>query len=229
MSTNYFFLKRTSDLILSLFALAALSPLLLFVTLVLCFTGERQVFYFQDRVGYKNRVFKIWKFATMKKDSTEIGTRGVTLRNDFRVTAFGRLLRLTKVNELPQLFNVLLGDMSIVGPRPLMLPGFHLYSDHFKSSVYEIKPGLTGIGSIVFRDEERILSESTLDPYDCYQHVILPYKGELELWYQEHQSTCTDLKIIFLTGWVILFPHSGLLKRFFPDLPERPLTTVFRK
>ncbi len=215
-------MKRAFDLAFSIFALTILSPLLLAVTLILRVTGEREVFYFQDRVGYKNRVFKIWKFATMAKGSAEIGTGGVTLRNDSRVTSFGRLLRITKINELPQLVNVLRGEMSIVGPRPLMLAGFDLYSQPFKSSVYQVKPGLTGIGSIVFRDEERIISESGLAPHKCYEDIILPYKGALELWYQRHQSIGTDLKLIFLTAWVILFPDSSLVERFFPDIPLHP-------
>lgn len=228
MRKNYLCLKRAFDLVLSLFALAILSPLFLAVILVLRVTGEREVFYLQDRIGYKNRVFKIWKFATMAKGSAEIGTGGVTLRNDSRVTSFGRLLRMSKINELPQLVNVLRGDMSIVGPRPLMLAGFELYSQQFKSSVYQVKPGLTGIGSVVFRDEERILSESSVPPYECYQNVILPYKGELELWYQRNQSIGTDLKLIFLTAWVIIFPHSALVERFFPDIPERSLRPDLR-
>lgn len=208
------------DISISILSLAILSPLLLVVIVVLRFTGENEVFYFQERIGYKNRVFRIWKFATMSKNSAETATGAVTLRNDPRVTPFGRILRLSKINELPQIINVLLGDMSIVGPRPLMWAGFNLYSERFRKSVYNVKPGLTGIGSIVFRDEELILSESNMRPYECYEKVILPYKGELELWYQDNQSLLTDLKLVFLTAWVIAFPGSSLVKRLFPSLPE---------
>lgn len=222
LRNKHFILKRAIDIALSLVALIVLSPLLLAVMLILRVTGEHEVFYLQDRVGYKNRVFKIWKFATMAKGSADRGTGGVTLRNDSRVTPVGRILRISKINELPQLVNVLRGEMSVVGPRPLMLAGFDLYSDEYKELVYRVKPGLTGIGSIIFRDEERILSESGLAPYECYEKVILPYKGELEVWYQKNQSFGTDFKLVFLTAWVIVFPHSRLVQRFFPDLPRRP-------
>lgn len=224
----YCFIKRVLDIVLSVLALAILSPLLICVVLILLVTGEHEVLYLQDRVGYKNKVFKIWKFATMTKSSADMGTGGVTLRNDSRVTPFGRILRMSKINELPQLINVLRGEMSIIGPRPLMLVGFDLYSPKFKQLVYQVKPGLTGIGSILFRDEERILSESGLAPMDCYEKIILPYKGELEVWYQRNQSLATDFKLIFLTAWVIVFPHSDLVRRMFPGLPARSLQAGMR-
>ena len=124
----YLFIKRFFDLLFSLVALVILAPLLIPIMIILKLTGEREVFYFQKRIGHKNREFDIWKFATMKKDSPNIGTGEITLRNDPRVTNVGRFLRRTKINELPQVFNVLVGDMSIVGPRPLMKKSFELYN-----------------------------------------------------------------------------------------------------
>ncbi len=125
----YPFIKRLLDIILSATALCFLMPLLVPVILILLFTGEREVFYLQKRIGYRNRPFYIWKFATMLKNSPNIGTGEITLRNDPRVTPFGKVLRLTKINELPQIINVLKGDMSIVGPRPLMEVSFLLYPE----------------------------------------------------------------------------------------------------
>ena len=212
--------KRFIDIFLSLSAIMVLSPILLFVIIVLRLTGEKEIFYLQDRVGFKNATFKIIKFATMLKDSPNMGNGDVTLRNDPRVTRFGKFLRQTKINELPQLFNILLGDISIVGPRPLMKAGFDRYSKKFRGLVYNVKPGLTGIGSIVFRDEERILTDSELNPHDCYQKIILPVKGELELWYQNNCSTLTDFKIIILTAWVIVSPNTTLHDKWFKNLPK---------
>ena len=200
-------------------ALIILSPILLIVMIVLVFTGEHEIFYFQKRVGYKNKSFYIWKFATMLKNSVNIGTGAITLRNDPRVTRFGKVLRMTKINELPQIINVLKGDMSIVGPRPLLQQSFDLYAEEVKERIYNCKPGITGIGSIVFRDEEKILSASS-DPKAMYA-TIYPYKGALEMWYQQHISLYTDFSIIFLTGWCILFPDSKLMNSFFRNLPAR--------
>jgi len=145
-----------------------------------------------------------------------------TLRKDPRLMPLGGFLRKTKINELPQVINILIGDMSIVGPRPLVDKNFELYPDHIKATINNVKPGLTGIGSIVFRDEERLLSESELPPQEFYKQSISPFKGELELWYQQHLSFYTDTMLVFLTAWVIVFPQSNLVQTVFKDLPERP-------
>lgn len=171
-------------------------------------------------MGYKNRIFNIWKFATMLKNSPNIGTGEITLRNDPRVTKFGKLLRISKVNELPQIINVFKGDMSIVGPRPLMEVSFKLYPENVQAVIYNCKPGITGIGSLIFRDEEKIVSNSQ-DPKAMYA-AIYPYKGALELWYQKKASFYTDFIIIFITGWSIFFPGNQLTHKFFKDLPVRP-------
>lgn len=155
----------------------------------------------------------------MLRNSPNIGTGEITLRNDPRVTTMGKFLRITKINELPQIFNVLFGDMSIVGARPLMKKSFDLYSDEVKSVVYNTRPGITGIGSIIFRDEEKLISESS-DIQLTYRQVF-QYKGELETWYQQHISFYTDFMIIFLTAWHILFSESKLVYKIFPSLPAR--------
>ena len=213
-------MKRLIDIVISGLSILILTPLLLPIILLLRITGEGEVFFSQVRIGKGGSSFRLHKFATMLKDSPNIGNGDVSLRNDPRVTRFGKFLRQTKINELPQLFNILLGDISIVGPRPLMKAGFDRYSKKFRGLVYNVKPGLTGIGSIVFRDEERILTDSELNPHDCYQKIILPVKGELELWYQNNCSTLTDLKIIILTAWVIVAPNTTLHEKWFKNLPK---------
>ena len=211
--------KRILDLLIAIIALVLLSPIFLVVIIILLFTGEHEVFYLQNRVGYKNKHFKIWKFATMVKNSPNIGTGEITLRNDPRVTLFGKFLRISKLNELPQVLNVIKGDMSIVGPRPLMAVSFKIYPESIQQLIYNCKPGMTGIGSLIFRDEEKLVS-GAVDIKLMYVSIY-EYKGALELWYQRHATIMTDIRIIFLTGWTILFPYNKLIKRIFPDLPQR--------
>ena len=216
------FFKRFIDIVLSGVGIVVLSPLLVPVMIVLLLTGEHYIFYGQKRVGYKNRQFQIWKFATMLKASPSLGTGSLTVKNDPRVFPFGRFLRKTKLNELPQVFNILLGDMSIVGPRPQMEVDFLKYSDIIQKSIYNVKPGMTGIGSIIFRDEEKWISAYKGDKHEFYRSHIAPYKGELEIWYQKHLTLYTDFMLVFLTAWVIFFPRSGLVHKIFRDLPSQP-------
>ncbi len=219
----YKFLKRVIDLLVSSVALIILFPFMLPIILILVLTGEHYVFYKQERIGYKNKPFRIIKFATMLKNSPNIGTGAITLRNDPRLLPLGKFLRMTKINELPQILNVLKGDMSIVGPRPLMEKSFVNYPAAIKERIYDSVPGITGIGSVIFRDEEAMVSSSTMQPHEYYQDVIMPYKGELEMWYNKHKSLKIDFLIIFLTGWSILFPQNKLQYKFFSSLPKRPV------
>ena len=220
----YKFFKRFFDILLSGIAIVILSPLLVPVMIVLKCTGEHYIFYGQDRIGYRNRHFKILKFATMLLNSPNMAGGLHTTKGDPRVLPFGRFLRKTKINELPQIFNIFLGDMSIVGPRPLVDKTFAPYSDEVKAKIYNVKPGLTGIGSIVFRDEEAILTdcvEKGMSIDEAYAKVVSPYKGALEMWYQDHIGFWTDFMLIFLTAWVIVFPESNLVFKVFTDLPKR--------
>jgi lipopolysaccharide/colanic/teichoic acid biosynthesis glycosyltransferase len=187
--------------------------------LILKFTGENEIFYFQSRVGINNNEIKIFKFATMLKDSENIGTGIYTAKNDPRILPFGNFLRKTKINELPQIINVLIGDISLVGPRPLIKRTFNLYSMKGKDAIASIKPGLTGIGSIVFRNEEELLAKTDMDLEDFYRQYITPYKEDLELWYKDKQSFKTDIKIIIVTAWLIFFKSSSIKDNFFKDLP----------
>ena len=223
-------IKRFFDIVLSGFAILVLSPLLVPVMIILKCTGEHDIFYGQDRIGYKNKHFKILKFATMLRNSPNMAGGLHTTHGDPRVLPFGRFLRKTKINELPQLFNIFLGDMSIVGPRPLVDKTFAPYSDEVKTNIYNVKPGLTGIGSLVFRDEETLLSECVkkgMDIDDAYAKIVSPYKGALEMWYQKHIGFWTDFTLIFLTAWVIVFPKSKLINHIFSSLPHRDATSVY--
>ena len=215
-------IKRAFDIVCSGLGLIAVSPILLVVMLILRLTGEGEVWYRQERVGYKRWRFRVFKFATMRKDSEVTGTQDITLRHDPRVLPVGRVLRKTKINELPQLINIFIGDMSVVGWRPLMPKSFEYYPAHVQEQIADIKPGLTGVGSIVFRDEEAIVERSDKTPERVYREDIAPYKGELELWYQQHQCMWLDLKIILATACVVLQPGSDRCLRWFKDLPPRP-------
>lgn len=218
----YNLLKRILDILVSLISLIILMPVFIPTVIVLRLTAEGEVFYFQERIGINNSKFMIWKFATMLKNSMNMGSGTITLQNDFRVTTIGKFLRKTKINELPQIINILKGDISLVGPRPLVTKTFEAYSRDIQEKIYKVKPGLTGIGSIVFRDEEKIISSVIdEDPHIFYKRVIAPYKGELEMWYQSNCSFLLDLKLIFITAWVILFSNSRLYEKWFKDLPVR--------
>jgi lipopolysaccharide/colanic/teichoic acid biosynthesis glycosyltransferase len=220
----YLFIKRFFDILISSIALLLLSPLLVPIMIGLKLTGEGYIWYFQERVGYKNKKFNIYKFATMLKDSPNMTGGVLTTKKDPRITPMGGFLRKSKINELPQLLNILFGHMSIVGPRPLMFVSFSTYTEDIQKVIYNVKPGLTGIGSIIFRDEEMLITqvkESGGDTWDFYKNKIYPFKGELEKWYQENYSFLTDLKLIILTAWVIVFPKSKLVDKWFKSLPKR--------
>ena len=148
----------------------------------------------------------------------------ITVKKDPRLTPMGDFLRKSKINELPQLFNILAGKMSFVGPRPVMKISFEAYPDDIKKVIYNVKPGLTGIGSIIFRDEEELITEVKNkggDIHEFYVNKIYPHKGNLELWYQKNKSFVLDFQIILLTAWVVLLPTSKLYEKWFKDLPKR--------
>lgn len=219
----YMFFKRLFDIVVSFIAILILLPFMLPVVLLLLLTGEHHVFYLQERVGYRNKLFSIYKFATMLQNSPNMEGGLITLKRDPRLTPLGGFLRSSKINELPQLLNILFGDMSFVGPRPVMQKSFDAYPDEVKACIYNVPPGLTGIGSIVFRDEESLITEVKQkggDTWAYYTEVIYPYKGKLELWYQQNNNFMVDMQIILLTAWGVLKPHSTLYLKIFKGLPE---------
>lgn len=214
-------MQRTLDILFSALALLVLSPLLIPIVLILRFTGEREVFYCQQRVGRGGRKFGLMKFATMLKESPNLGTGTVTLKNDPRVLPVGRFLRKTKLNELPQLVNILKGDMSVIGPRPQTLRCFEAFPEEAQRAVEKVRPGLSGIGSIVFRGEEDLMDDAE-NADQFYDEVLMPYKGRLEQWYVDKRGLGLYLVLIFLTAWVVVFSKSRLHWRMFPDLPPAP-------
>jgi lipopolysaccharide/colanic/teichoic acid biosynthesis glycosyltransferase len=214
-------MQRLSDILISAVALLVLSPVLVIIIFVLRLTGEGEVFYSQPRIGQGGGEFDLLKFATMLKNSPNMGTGSVTLANDPRILPAGRILRKTKLNEVPQLFNVLRGDMSLVGPRPLTKQTFGMYPEVAKQQIATVKPGLSGVGSIVFRNEEKILTNSD-KALQIYADVIAPYKAKLECWFVENRSFLLYLKTIFATIWVVMLDDEEMTWRLFPAIPAPP-------
>ena len=211
---------RFFDIVFSSLAIIIIAPILLPIMILLKFTGEGEIFYFQTRVGV-NKTFELIKFATMLKNSPNMGTGTITIKDDPRILPFGRFFRKTKINELPQIINVLLGDMSLVGPRPLTKENFNFYSYDVKKILKSTKPGLSGIGSIVFRNEEEILQGKNIQ--EKYKELISPYKGDLEVWFSKNLSLRLYFEIIFFTIYIIIFnKHSVVFSYFQNKIPEPP-------
>jgi len=216
------FFFRFIDIVFSLLAMIVLFPIMLPIMIALKLTGEHDVFYKQKRVGRYGKEFNLLKFATMLRDSPNLPGGIFTSKNDPRILPLGNFLRKTKINELPQLVNVFVGQMSIVGYRPLMLYSYEKYSDDVKQTIYYDKPGLSGIGSIVFRNEEDITQN--ISNKECfYKNIIMPYKGKLESWFANNNNVLLFFKIIFTTVIVIWKPSSKIWKKMFKDLPEIPI------
>jgi len=214
-------MQRFFDILFSGLALLVLSPLLLPIALLLRLTGEGEIFFLQSRVGIGGKPFNLYKFATMLKNSPTIGTGTVTVKNDPRILPMGHFLRKAKINELPQLLNILNGDMSIIGPRPQTQRCFDAFTAASQAAIIQVRPGLSGIGSIIFRDEENLL-HGQADSVRFYDEVIAPYKGALEEWYVANQGLRTYLVCIGVTAWVVLNSESNVVWRVFDSLPQPP-------
>lgn len=215
-------MKRLVEVVVALVGLTLFLPVGCVIAVILRCTGERQVFYAQPRVGLGGRMFPLHKFVTMIKNSESMGSRTITLKNDRRVLPVGRFLRKTKLNEVPQLWNILAGEMGLVGPRPMTSEDFARYPAEVARQIVSVKPGLTGLGSIVFRDEESVIARSSRSWLECYEQEITPYKGELELWYIKHQNPWLDLKLVLLTAWVVIVPGSRVHRALLGDIPRPP-------
>ena len=182
-------------------------------------TGEHHVFFKQIRIGKNGKPFYLFKFATMLENSINMQGGSHTLKDDPRILPMGRFLRRTKINELPQLVNILKGDMSVIGYRPVGEVGYSFWPEKVKEELKNSKPGLSGIGSIVFRNEEEILQ--TVDDKDAYYRKnMLPYKMELECWYQKKKNIFMYWQMIFLTLDAVIGKQKW--KRTLKDLPEIP-------
>ena len=196
------FLKRVFDIFFSLLGLVVLSPLLLIVAIWIKLSTKEKVFYKQVRMGQNLRLFEIYMFQTMVPDADKMGPL-VTVGEDPRVTKPGKFLRKYKIDELPQLFNVLKGDMSFVGPRP-EVPKYLPYYTNEQLKLFKIKPGITDYASIEFRDEEEYLSENQDKP-NFYEEVLLPRKLRYSLRYLTNYSIIKDITIILLTILSVIF------------------------
>lgn len=212
---------RLFDIFFSSIAILVVLPIMLPIILLLKFTGEHDIFYRQKRIGKGGRHFYVLKFATMLRNSPNMPGGLITSSNDPRILPMGNFLRKTKINELPQLVNVLLGQMSIVGYRPFAESHYNVYSAEVKASIGMIRPGLSGIGSIIFKNEEQIL-HAVPDRERFHDEVITPYKGLLESWYVKHRSLYTYFCVIFLTLWAFVRPRSQAVYRVFKGLPPCP-------
>jgi lipopolysaccharide/colanic/teichoic acid biosynthesis glycosyltransferase len=191
------------------------------IMIILKLTGEHYIFYRQKRIGRYGKEFYLLKFATMLKDSPNLPGGLFTIENDPRILPLGNFLRKTKINELPQLINILTGEMSVIGYRPLVRQGYEKYSDDIKQRLYHLKPGLSGIGSIVLRNEEEIMQRID-NKEDFYKNIIMPYKGKLESWFANNSSVLAYFKLIFVTAVVVLRPSSNTWKKVFKNLPCIP-------
>ena len=214
-------MTRITDVILSLISILILLPVFLPVILILRVTGEGEVFYKQLRIGRNNQTFYVLKFATMLKDSPNLGTGTITVKDDPRVLPFGKFLRKTKINELPQLFNILFGEMSVIGPRPLTKENFEMYSDPGQIKIGKIRPGLSGLGSIFFRSEDLFLSNRK-DSKAFYRESIAPYKEALEIWYADNTSYVLYWKLIILTIFAVISPETFRVHKYIEELPTIP-------
>lgn len=212
---------RLLDITFASIAIFLLSPIFVVVSIILKFTGEGEIFFLQERVGKNGKKFNVYKFATMLKNSPNMGSGTITSKDDPRILPVGKFLRKTKINELPQILNIITGEMSFIGPRPHSINDLEGVHDDLLKKISEIKPGLSGIGSIVFRHEENIL-QSFENPRPFYDTVIAPYKAQLELYYRENISVGIYLKLIMLTLICLLSPSSRFLFVTYPDLPEIP-------
>ncbi|MDB4797228.1 sugar transferase [bacterium] len=212
-------MERFFDIFFSGLALLVLSPLLVPIVIILKCSGEGEVFFLQKRIGKDGKLFKLFKFATMLKDSPNLGTGTVTMRGDSRVLPVGKFLRKTKINELPQLLNIFFGDMSVIGPRPLTAQTFASYSDSTQDVIKQVRPGLSGVGSIIFRGEEDIMHGATAS-VDFYDNVIAPYKGALEEWFVSNKGLYIYFMAILTTVWAVIIPKTKVAWIVFKGLPE---------
>jgi lipopolysaccharide/colanic/teichoic acid biosynthesis glycosyltransferase len=194
---------RFLDLFFSFIGIIILLPILIIIAVLIKFTSRGPILYTQGRVGLGNVDFEVYKFRTMKIDSDKSGLLTVGGR-DPRITQIGYFLRNYKLDELPQLFNVLIGEMSLVGPRPEVRKYVELYTKE-QQKILKVKPGITDWASIKYRDENIIL-EKTLDPEYDYIHKIMPDKIKYNLIYIEKYSIIEYFKIIISTFWRILLP-----------------------
>ena len=209
------------DILFSGIAIIILLPFMIPIMIGLKLTGEHDIFYKQERIGKGGKPFGVLKFATMLRNSPNMAGGVLTQKNDPRILPMGKFLRKTKINELPQLVNIFIGQMSVIGPRPQAKRHYDLYSAEVKSAIDTVAPGLSGLGSVAFRDEEDMLNAVT-DRDNFHDTIIAPYKGALEVWFVQHRSVAVYFKLIWLTVLAVLKPSSKIWRKAFKDLPPVP-------
>ena len=193
-------IKRLFDIILSFFGIIILIPVFIIVSILIKISSSGPVFFLQERVGLNGKIFKIIKFRTMKINQ-EISLT-ITIENDNRITKIGKYLRRYKIDEIPELLNVLFGDMSFVGPRP-DVPGYADLLEGENRNILKLRPGITSRASIKYANEEKLLLNHD-DPIAFNNKVIFPDKVEMNLNYYKNNNIWIDIKIIFATLYAIL-------------------------
>ena len=213
---------RFFDILFSGLAIIILLPFMVPIMIGLKLTGEHDIFYKQTRIGKGGKPFGVMKFATMLRNSPNMAGGVLTQKDDPRILPMGKFLRKTKINELPQLLNIFVGQMSVIGPRPQAKAHYDLYSDEVKAAIDTVAPGLSGLGSVAFRDEEDMLN-AVADRDHFHDTVIAPYKGALEVWFVQHRTLGVYFNLIWLTVLAVLKPSSKGWRRAFKDLPPVPV------
>lgn len=194
-------MKRLFDIFFSSIVLLLFLPFGIIITLIILFSSKGGVFYIQERIGKNGKPFGLYKFRTMRKDSDKAGKLTVGMR-DPRITRIGYFLRKFKLDEFPQFINVLIGEMSVVGPRPEVEEYTELYT-HSQRDILKVKPGITDYASLQYYDENRLLGESK-NPRETYIKEIMPAKIELNRKYIDNPTLGQDLKIVWLTFLKVL-------------------------
>ena len=199
---TYIIIKRITDILISGISLVLLSPFLLVISVGIKLSSHGPILFRQVRVGQNRKAFTLVKFRSMQVNAENTGPH-FTIKNDTRVTSFGRVLRNSKLDELPSLLNVMKGDMSLVGPRPMVPEHVNNYRKEW-DDVFSVKPGITDYATIHYRDEENHL-EFDKSSYEYYRDIVMPKKMELIFEYLERRSLLVDLKIFIATVWLITF------------------------
>ncbi len=215
-SETYKILKRMFDIVIAVILSILFFPIAIVVALLIALEGAGPVFFRQARTGQLEKPFYILKFRTMRHESQGLN---ITVCGDDRITKLGRALRKSKLDEIPQLINVLKGEMSIVGPRPQVVGDIEYYDNISRQIIFSERPGITDLASLLYIHEERLLAESS-DPLKTYFEVILPEKNRLRVRHIIQQSFLFDLKIIIWTGLRILFRHHMPVIECPTDIPK---------
>jgi len=204
-------MKRLFDIFASAAALLVLSPLLLLVSMAIVVDSGFPIFFSQQRIGRNFRQFRLWKFRSMRLNSSG---PSITVAGDDRITRLGRLLRNAKLDEIPQFWNVLRGEMSLVGPRPEVPEYVDEYKERYRN-ILKVRPGITDLASIYFRNEEDLLAKSS-DPLREYRDRILPLKLDLADTYVQSRSMCGDMAILARTSIAIFLKRDSIEERMTP-------------